>query len=316
MLGISYGGISQLFAAQLEPPALAAIAPLSVLDATATTLYPGGVLNTGFAVPWAEERQFDAEPAGPDQRRALGLRTDPERRHDLRGQPGSARRGDEPARGNQRKRDLQPVGGRPAGPGDVRAQHQRADVHGLPVGGRADRRALRRSGGALHRHRSSKWFTFTNGAHIDSLDPATLQPAVRLPGAVRRAPGAEPNRAILDAAARSSTRRRWASPKDDNVTLPPDPIQEQPTYEQRWRPSQRSRRSGCCSTTAREPRRPAARRAGNPYPGVRTVVLGASRSPARRRARGTSGPGGTLDEEPATAPKGSTPTPRTRAPRR
>src|SRR5438309_9422199 len=65
MLGISYGGISQLFTAQLQPPDLAAIAPLSVIDATATTLYPGGVLNTGFAVPWAEQRQQNAEPAGP-----------------------------------------------------------------------------------------------------------------------------------------------------------------------------------------------------------------------------------------------------------
>ena len=53
MLGISYGGISQLFTAQLRPPDLAAIAPLSVIDATATTLYPGGILNTGFAVAWA-----------------------------------------------------------------------------------------------------------------------------------------------------------------------------------------------------------------------------------------------------------------------
>ncbi len=65
MFGISYGGISQLFAAQERPPALEAIAPLSVVDATATTLYPGGVLNTGFAVAWAEERQQNAEPAGP-----------------------------------------------------------------------------------------------------------------------------------------------------------------------------------------------------------------------------------------------------------
>ncbi len=67
MFGVSYGGISQLFAAQLRPPALEAIAPLSVVDATATTLYPGGVLNTGFAVPWAEERQFrtPSRPAPP-----------------------------------------------------------------------------------------------------------------------------------------------------------------------------------------------------------------------------------------------------------
>jgi len=42
MMGISYGGISQLFTAQLQPPSLAAISPLSVLDATATTLYREG----------------------------------------------------------------------------------------------------------------------------------------------------------------------------------------------------------------------------------------------------------------------------------
>src|SRR5205807_6295509 len=62
MLGISYGGISQLFTAQLQPPSLAAIAPLSVIDATATTLYPGGIRNDGFAVAWAEQRQQNAEP--------------------------------------------------------------------------------------------------------------------------------------------------------------------------------------------------------------------------------------------------------------
>ena len=65
MMGISYGAISQLFTAQLDPPDLEAISPLSTIDATATTLYPGGILNTGFAVAWAEQRQQEAEPAGP-----------------------------------------------------------------------------------------------------------------------------------------------------------------------------------------------------------------------------------------------------------
>src|SRR4051794_26632102 len=63
MMGISYGGISQLFTAATTPPSLAAISPLSVIDATQTTLYPGGVLNTGFAVDWAKERVHDARPA-------------------------------------------------------------------------------------------------------------------------------------------------------------------------------------------------------------------------------------------------------------
>src|SRR3954451_4179957 len=65
MMGISYGGISQLFTAQLQPPSLAAISPLSVIDQTQTTLYPGGILNTGFAVDWAKERAKEAQPAGP-----------------------------------------------------------------------------------------------------------------------------------------------------------------------------------------------------------------------------------------------------------
>ena len=66
MMGISYGAISQLFTAQLDPPDLEAISPLSTIDATASTLYPGGILNTGFATVWAQQRQEEAEPAGPD----------------------------------------------------------------------------------------------------------------------------------------------------------------------------------------------------------------------------------------------------------
>src|SRR5256714_10544229 len=66
MEGISYGGISQLFTAQLRPPGLAAISPLSVIDQTQTTLYPGGILNTGFAVAWAKERSHEAKPASPN----------------------------------------------------------------------------------------------------------------------------------------------------------------------------------------------------------------------------------------------------------
>ncbi|MGH2909977.1 MAG: CocE/NonD family hydrolase, partial [Solirubrobacteraceae bacterium] len=62
MLGISYGGISQLFTAATDPPALEAIAPLSPIDSTITTLYPGGDLNTGFAGTWARARVLDGEP--------------------------------------------------------------------------------------------------------------------------------------------------------------------------------------------------------------------------------------------------------------
>ncbi len=63
MVGISYPGLAQLFVAATRPPHLAAIAPLSVLDDTYQTLYPGGILNDGFAVRWGEDRQADARPA-------------------------------------------------------------------------------------------------------------------------------------------------------------------------------------------------------------------------------------------------------------
>jgi predicted acyl esterase len=64
LVGLSYPAITQLFVAQLRPPHLAAIAPLSVFDDTIrATLAPGGVLNTGFAVAWAKAREHDAEPA-------------------------------------------------------------------------------------------------------------------------------------------------------------------------------------------------------------------------------------------------------------
>jgi predicted acyl esterase len=65
MVGLSYPGISQLFVAQLQPPSLVSIAPLSVIADTARgVLYPGGILNNGFATDWAAERKHDAQPGG------------------------------------------------------------------------------------------------------------------------------------------------------------------------------------------------------------------------------------------------------------
>ncbi len=67
MVGISFPGISQLFVAATQPPSLAAISPLSVLDDSyRSTLYPGGILNTGFAVPWLTERQEESAPDGQE----------------------------------------------------------------------------------------------------------------------------------------------------------------------------------------------------------------------------------------------------------
>ncbi len=64
MGGISFSGISQLFVAGTQPPHLAAITPLSVMDDVYTaTGYPGGIFNKGFALSWITERQDDAQPA-------------------------------------------------------------------------------------------------------------------------------------------------------------------------------------------------------------------------------------------------------------
>ena len=65
MVGISYPGISQLFVAATQPPSLNSITPLSVLDDSfRSTLYPGGILNTGFAVDWTQQRVDNGKPYG------------------------------------------------------------------------------------------------------------------------------------------------------------------------------------------------------------------------------------------------------------
>jgi predicted acyl esterase len=65
MVGISYPGIEQLYVARTRPPHLSAISPLSVIDDSYRgTLWPGGILNTGFAEPWASARAHDAQPYG------------------------------------------------------------------------------------------------------------------------------------------------------------------------------------------------------------------------------------------------------------
>lgn len=64
MIGLSFPGISQLFVARTRPPHLAAITPQSVIgDTYRSTLYPGGILNGGFAAEWVAERDGDARPA-------------------------------------------------------------------------------------------------------------------------------------------------------------------------------------------------------------------------------------------------------------
>lgn len=64
MVGLSYPGITQLFVAAQRPPGLAAIAPMSVIGSTDTTLLPGGILNDGFALSWVKNVLSKAVPYG------------------------------------------------------------------------------------------------------------------------------------------------------------------------------------------------------------------------------------------------------------
>jgi predicted acyl esterase len=229
MFGVSYGGISQLFAAQLRPPALEAIAPLSVVDATATTLYPGGVLNTGFAVPWAEDRQFDAEPSGPSSGEHWAYQQ-------IQG-------GDGTCAANQDLHEeatnlLSEVKENATyNPSVADALDPVTFVHNIDVPTfMACQWQDEQTGGHcadLAEHLTGterKWFTFTNGAHIDSLDPNTFN---RLDDflelfVAHQAP--IDNRSNLELLAPTLYGGAMGLPSGDTVELPPDPIQQKRKY--------------------------------------------------------------------------------------
>jgi uncharacterized protein len=225
MMGISYGGISQLFVAATRPPSLAAIAPLSVIDSTQTTLYPGGILNTGFALSWAKDRVHDSKPASRTGGQPWALK--------------QIRKGDRTCKSNQvlhgdavdllaktyRNRFYVPKVADPLSP--ITFVHK-VDVPTYVACQWTDEQ----TGGHcadLAEHftgTSRKWFTFTNGAHIDSLDPATFTrwyDFLELYVA-RQRPQLS---ASLKALAPTVFSTAMGIP---NVTLPDDPIQAQPDY--------------------------------------------------------------------------------------
>jgi len=226
MMGISYGAISQLFTAQTDPPALEAISPLSTIDSTITTLYPGGILNTGFAVSWGAERQSDAAPAGPHS-----------------GQPWAYKRirqGDAICARNQALhgqaanlpkmiRDNAHYVPKVADPLDpITFVHKiRAAVfmacqwEDEQTGGHCPTLAAQFTG------TRRKWFTFTNGAHIDSLDPATFSRWYDFLSlfVAHRAPAT--NTGLVQIAAPFFYGEGMGI---SNADLPPDPIQQIPSY--------------------------------------------------------------------------------------
>jgi uncharacterized protein len=300
MFGVSYGGISQLFAAQLRPPDLEAIAPLSVVDATATTLYAGGVLNTGFAVPWGEDRQFDAEPAGPSSGEHWAYE--------------QIQNGDQTCAANQELHEeatnvlsevkenatYNPAVADPLDPVSF--------VHNIDVPTfMACQWEDEQTGGHcadLAEHFTGtehKWFTFTNGAHIDSLDPNTLN---RLDDFLELYVAHQPpieNHGILHAAAPIVYQSAFGLPSGDQVTLPADPVQEKTTYAEALSaftalPEVRVLfDNGAGSAPAG-----GSTVAGNPYPGFEQS-FSAFPVPGTTARSWYLGPEGALDEEPATS---------------
>jgi len=229
MMGISYGAISQLFTAQTRPPSLSAIAPLSTIDSVATTLFPGGILNTGFALAWAEDRVHDALPASPTG-----------------GQPWAYQRiqdGDQTCLANQALHgeavDLL---------AKIKANEhyiaQTADpLDPITFVGKINVPVFlacqwedEQTGGhcpAMVRHftgTDKAWFTFTNGAHIDSIDPETFNRWYDFLELYVAHQTPLLNSAVMKAAAPLIYQTALGVPGSDLMTLPNDPVQLKLTY--------------------------------------------------------------------------------------
>ncbi|HEY7151792.1 MAG TPA: CocE/NonD family hydrolase [Solirubrobacterales bacterium] len=225
MMGVSYGGISQLFVGATRPPALAAIAPLSVIDNTQTTLYPGGILNTGFALKWAEDRVHDALPASPTggqgwaYERIQNGDTTCESNQDLHPEAVNL------IRKIRRNNYYRPKIADPLSP--ITFVHKiRAPVF------LACQWTDEQTGGhcpALPSHftgTNRKWFTFTNGTHIDSLDPETFNrwyDFLKLYVARQRPELTAGQKALAPLIYQTAM-------GVSGVNLPPDPIQGEPSY--------------------------------------------------------------------------------------
>ena len=225
MAGVSYGGISQLFVGATRPPHLAAITPLSVIDNTATTLYPGGYLNTGFALQWAQDRVDDSQPATATDGQGWAYQ--------------QIQDGDQICKANQtlhtaaadliskvhRNRFYRPRVANPLNPSTF---VNRINVPVFMACQFEDEQTGGHCANLADRFTSTrrKWFTFTNGLHIDSLDPETFNrwfDFLELYVAGRK-PELSP---LLKSSASVIYQKAMGI---DGVNLPPDPIQNQPSY--------------------------------------------------------------------------------------
>jgi uncharacterized protein len=299
MLGISYGGISQLFTAQTDPERLAAIAPLSVIDATATTLYPGGILNTGFAVEWAEQRQQNAEPASPGHGQAWATKQIEE--GDETCAKNQALHG-EAANLLQKIKENSTYNKPVADPLDPVTFVKKINVPTFmacqwedeQTGGHCADLAQHFTG------TEKKWFTFTNGAHIDSLDPATLDRLYDFLELYVAHQAPLENAAVINAAAPVIYDEAMGLEKTNLVTLPTDPIQLEPTYESALAAFEELPEIRVLFDNGAGASPLGTKTAGDPYPGFEKS-FSSFPIPGTKAKSWYFGPGGTMTEQKPTS---------------
>ena len=226
MAGLSYGGISQLFVGATNPPSLAGITPLSVIEGVQTTLYPGGILNTGFAFEWAEDRAEDAKPATATDGQAWAY--------------NRIQNGDQICADNQalhtaatnliqkvrNNHYFRPKVANPLTPAKFVNKikspvFMACQLNDEQTGAFCPNLADRFTG------TKKKWFTFTNGLHTDALDPETFNrwfDFLEIYVAGRRP--------VMDPATKALAPLIYQQVMGvTGATLPPDPIQSEPTFD-------------------------------------------------------------------------------------
>ena len=197
-----------------------------MIDNTATTLYPGGFLNTGFALQWAQDRVDDSKPASATEGQGWAYKRIQE--------------GDQICKANQtlhtaaadliskvhRNRVYRPKVANPLNPSTFVSKinvptFMACQFEDEQTGGHCANLADRFTG------TKRKWFTFDQRLPHRLARSRDLQPLVRLPRALRG--GARPQLSPLLKASASVIYQTAMG--INGVTLPPDPIQDQPTYD-------------------------------------------------------------------------------------
>jgi uncharacterized protein len=146
-----------------------------------------------------------------------------------------------------------------------------------------------------------KWFTFTNGAHIDSLDPATFDRLYDFLDVFVAHTAPIHNATLVHAAAPIIYHAALGLPAGDEITLPPDPIQEEPNYAQARKafkalPQVRVLFDNGAGTSPNGNTTP-----GNPYPAFEQS-FSAFPIPGTTAESWYLGANGTLNEQPPAAP--------------